>query len=142
MVVQYNTNSRLTTDQVGPFPLSISRDRVTDEQAKVTFLQPNHELLSYPNQLTEGDFKNWVQERGLYFPNKWDEHYTPVFSMGDPGEEPLEGSVLVTKYGKGGYVYTGLSFFRQVPEGVPGAYRLLVNMLSYGKKQPLRVDKK
>ena len=131
LVVQYNTNSRLVTDSFAPYPLKLSRNRVTDETAKVHFLQPQHPVLNTPNKITEADFQGWVQERGLYFPEEWDEAYTPILSMNDPGEEEAQkGSLLVAPYGKGYYVYTGLSFFRELPAGVPGAYRLLTNLLS------------
>ena len=133
LVVQYNTNSRLVTDSIAPYPLTLSRERVTDETAPVRFLDPDSPVLTYPNRISEADFAGWVQERGLYFPEKWDEHYEPVLSLNDPGEDPLEGSLLVAPYGEGYYVYTGLSFFRELPAGVPGAYRLLTNLLSVGK---------
>ena len=134
LVVQYNTNSRLVTDTFAPYPLKLSRDRVTDETAEVHFLQPQHPVLNTPNKIAEADFQGWVQERGLYFPEEWDEAYTPILSMTDPGEkEAQKGSLLVAPYGKGYYIYTGLSFFRELPAGVPGAYRLLTNLLSIGK---------
>ena len=131
LVVQYNTNSRLVTDSFAPYPLKLSRNRVTDETAEVHFLQPQHPVLNTPNKITEADFQGWVQERGLYFPEEWDEAYTPILSMNDPGEEDSQkGSLLVAPYGKGYYIYTGLSFFRELPAGVPGAYRVLTNLLS------------
>src|SRR5690606_29995655 len=133
MIVQYNTNSRLTVDNLAPYTLKLSRDRVTDENAEVTFLNPNNPLLNYPNKITEKDFEGWTQERGLYFPGEWADEFTPILSMHDKGETPKNGSLLVAKYGKGHYIYTGLSFFREFPEGVSGAYRLFANMLSIGK---------
>ncbi|WP_188655123.1 PIG-L family deacetylase [Yeosuana aromativorans] len=133
MIVQYNTNSRLKVDDLAPYDLSLSRDRVTDEHAEVTFLNPNNPLLNYPNKITQKDFEGWTQERGLYFPDKWSDNFTPILSMHDKGETPKDGSLLVAKYGKGYYIYTGLSFFREFPEGVSGAYRLFANMLSIGK---------
>ena len=133
LLVQYNTNSRLVTDSFAPYPLTLSRERVTDETAAVRFLQPDSPVLSSPNRITAQDFEGWVQERGLYFPEKWDKHYQPLLSLNDPGEDPLEGSLLVAPYGKGYYIYTGLSFFRELPAGVPGAYRLITNLLSVGK---------
>lgn len=133
MVVQYNTNSRLKVDALAPYDLELSRDRVTDEHAEVTFLNPEHPLLNYPNKITQEDFEGWEQERGLYFPDKWSKEFTPILSMNDNGESPKDGSLLVAKYGKGHYIYTGLSFFREFPEGVSGAYRLFANMLSIGK---------
>lgn len=133
LIVQYNTNRNV--DVRAPFPLQLSRDRVTDEQAKVTFLSKNHPLLNYPNAITAQDFEGWVQERGLYFSNKWDKAYTPILSMNDKNEKAKKGSLLIAKYGKGNYIYTGLSFFRELPAGVPGAYKLFVNMLSVGKSK-------
>jgi LmbE family N-acetylglucosaminyl deacetylase len=132
LVVQYNTNSRVgpLTAFVGPYPLEIGRDRVTDETAAMTPVDPKEPILSSPNRLVAADFEGWVQERGLYFASKWDEHYQPVFSMQDPGEEPLRGGLLVTRHGKGTFIYTGIAFFRQLPAGVPGAYRLLANLLA------------
>lgn len=131
MIVQYNTAGRRGgVDVFAPYTLKVSRDRVTDEQAKVTFLEAKHPLLNKPNKITEQDFDGWVQERGLYFPNNWSEEYTALLSMHDKGESPKEGSLLVAKYGKGNYIYTGLSFFRELPAGVPGAYKLFANMLS------------
>ncbi|MEO5788614.1 PIG-L family deacetylase, partial [Gelidibacter sp.] len=134
LVVQYNTNAGIIVDQLAPYPLQLSRDRVTNENAEVKFLNPNSELLNYPNKITQKDFEGWVQERGLYFPNKWSKEFTPVLSMHDEGESPQEGSLLIAKYGKGHYIYTGLSFFREFPEGVAGAFRLFANMLSVGKE--------
>lgn len=134
LVIQYNTNRRLkVTDNLGPYPFKLSRDRVTDENAEITFLAPKHQVLNSPNKITEADFKGWVQERGLYFPNEWSPEYTPIFSTNDKGETKKKGSLLVAQYGKGYYVYTGLSFFREFPAGVPGAYRLFANILSLGK---------
>lgn len=133
MIVQYNTNFRLKVDELAPYDLSLSRDRVTDEHAEVSFINPNNPILNYPNKITQNDFEGWTQERGLYFPDKWSDNFTPILSMHDKGETPKDGSLLVAKYGKGYYIYTGLSFFREFPEGVSGAYRLFANMLSIGK---------
>ncbi|HYC00895.1 MAG TPA: PIG-L family deacetylase [Candidatus Limnocylindrales bacterium] len=132
VVVQYNTNSRLAplSTPIGPYPLTIGRERVTDETAPMTPLDREMAVLHSPNVITEADFEGWVQERGLYFAESWDDRYLPVFESGDPGEKPLRGGVLITTHGRGRYVYTGLSFFRQLPAGVPGAYRLLANLLS------------
>ena len=135
MITQYNTSHRVKVDQIGPYKLALSRDRVTVENAKVTLLNTQHEVLNYPNKITEKDFEGWVQERGLYFPDEWGAEYTPLLKMNDPGESPKKGSLLVSKYGKGHYIYTGLSFFRELPAGVPGAYRLFANMLSVGKNK-------
>jgi len=133
LVVQYNTSRGLVTEEIAPFQLELGRDRVTDETSEVRFLKEN-EVLKTPNLITKKDFENWVQERGLYFPEKWGKELSPVISMNDEGEKPLDGSILVGKYGKGYYVYTGLSFFRELPEGISGAYRLFANLLSLGKK--------
>ncbi|PQB04525.1 PIG-L family deacetylase [Aureitalea marina] len=133
MLVQYNTNRRLVTQNLAPFDLKLSRDRVTDEQSPVTILAPEHPALNYPNKITLNDFHGWVQERGLYFPNEWSAEFTPLLAMNDPNGDPSQGSLLIAKYGKGHYIYTGLSFFRELPAGVPGAYRLFANLLSLGK---------
>ena len=106
---------------------------MTDETAPMTFLAPYHAALTTPNRITSADFEGWVQERGLYFPNKWDEHFTPLFACNDPGEAPLKGGLLIAPYGKGHFVYTGFAWFRQLPAGVPGAYRLFANLVSLGK---------
>ena len=132
VIVQYNTSRGLKTNAIAPYPLRLSRDRVTDEQASVSYVNPAHPLLQSPNVLMPADFNGWVQERGLYFPNQWDAAFTPIFKMNDARETPKQGSVLVADYGKGKFIYTGLSFFRQLPAGVPGAYRLFLNMISYG----------
>lgn len=134
VIVQYNTNRNLVVeDNLAPYQLEVSRDRITDENAKVSFLDENHELLNFPNKITDADFEGWVQERGLYFPNKWGEEFTPILSFQENGDPAMEGSLLVAKYGEGYYMYTGLSFFRELPAGVPGAYKLLTNMISIGK---------
>lgn len=130
VVAQYNTTSDLKTKEIGPFPLELSRDRVTDETAEMRILTPDHPLMNSPNKITAADFKGWVQERGLYFPNKWDAAWTPILSCNDPGDKPLDGGLLVAKSGSGYFIYTGLAWFRQLPAGVPGAYRLFANMVS------------
>src|SRR6478736_2096509 len=132
-IAQYNTLADLKTNQFGPYPLEISRDRVTDENAQVRVLAPDNPLMNIPNKITPKDFDGWVQERGLYFPNKWDSAWTPILSCNDPKEKPLDGGLLVAKSGKGFFVYTSYSWFRQLPAGVPGAYRLFANMLSLGQ---------
>ena len=132
VVVQYNTNSRMETENFSPFPLTIGRERVTDESAPVKVLSSDHPVMNKPNKITDEDFDGWIQERGLYFPSAWDEHFEAILSTHDPGETPKAGSLLVARYGKGYYIYTGLSFFRQLPEGVPGAYRLFANLVSLG----------
>jgi len=130
LVVQYNNNFNLVTRQLGPYPFTLSRDRVTEEDAPVKFLLPDDPLLHDPNEITEADFDGWIQERGLYFVSQADAHYRKPFSMHDTGDKPLDGSTLVANYGKGKYVYTCLDFFRELPAGVPGAFRLFVNMLA------------
>lgn len=133
LVMQYNTLQDLATTQMGPYGFTLSTQRVTEEDAPVTFLDPKSKVLNYPNKITEDDFKGWVQERGLYFASKWDPKYQPLFRMNDTGESPLDGCTLYAKYGKGNYIYTTLSFFRQLPAGNKGAIRLMLNMLSAGK---------
>ena len=143
MIVQYNTSHRIKVNDLAPYDLKLSRDRVTDEYADVRFLNPEHPVLNYPNKITQKDFEGWTQERGLYFPNEWSDEFTPILSMNDKNENPKDGSLLVAKHGKGHYIYTGLSFFREFPAGVSGAYRLFANMLSIGKedlKQEARLN--
>jgi hypothetical protein len=136
LIVQYNTSHRLVREELAPYPLQLSRDRVTVEEAEVRILNPEHPVLNFPNKITDKDFEGWVQERGLYFPNKWDERFEPILSSNDPGESPKNGGLLVTQYGKGHYIYTGYSWFRELPAGVPGAYRLFANLLSIGHREP------
>lgn len=133
LITQYNTSSRLVMQDFAPYSLQMSRDRVSDETAEVRILAPSHPVLNTPNEITQEDFTDWVQERGLYFPDEWDEKFTPILSMNDPGEDEKNGSLLVAPYGQGHYIYTGISFFRELPAGVPGAYRLLTNLISIGK---------
>jgi LmbE family N-acetylglucosaminyl deacetylase len=135
LVVQYNTNSRLgpLSIPLGPFPFTIGSERVTDENAQVTVTPAGQRLVAWPNRLSAQDFQGWVQERGLYFASTWDGRYETPFAMNDPGEKSLQGSVLVARHGKGVFVYTGLSFFRQLPAGVPGAFRLLANLIAVGQ---------
>lgn len=132
LIVQYNTNNRIAPmeTKIGPYPFTISRDRVTDDNAQVEFTDPKHPVLNTPNVITQKDFEGWIQERGIYFATDFDTHYETVFSMHDPNENPSKGSLIIAKYGKGNFVYTGLVFFRELPAGVPGAYRLFVNLLS------------
>ncbi len=140
LIVQYNKSIRRGgKDLQAPHDLKISYDRVTNENAEVRFLEPDHPLLNFPNKITQKDFEGWVQERGLYFPHEWSQDYTALLSMNDNGETPKNGSLLVTKYGKGNYIYTGLSFFREFPAGVSGAYRLFVNLLSAGKEDATKL---
>jgi hypothetical protein len=133
-IVQYNTNSRLVTDSIGPYYLHPANVRTTEEDCKITFLNTNNPALNTPNKITQKDFEGWVQERGLYYPDRWDTvHYVPLLEMNDAGESPTKGALLVAKYGKGNFVYTGLVFFRELPAGVPGAYRLLANLIELEK---------
>ena len=135
VITQYNTSMRNQPD-IGPYPFQISRDRVTVEGAKVTILAPDHPIINGPNKITEKDFEGWVQERGLYFPNRWDDKYTPILSSNDPGETPKDGGLLVADYGEGHFIYSGYSWFRELPAGVPGAFRIFTNMISIGKEKP------
>ncbi len=140
LIAQYNTSGRWGNTKIGaPYPMKLSRDRVTDEYSDVKILAEDHPLMNFPNKITQKDFEGWTQERGLYFPNEWAAEYTPILSMQDKGETPKEGSLLVAPYGEGHYIYTGLSFFRELPAGVSGAYRLFSNMLSIGKETPKKV---
>lgn len=137
LIIQYNTAGRrgLGIDNLAPYPLKLSRDRVTDENSDVEILAKNHSLVNFPNPITERDFDGWVQERGLYFPNEWGREFTPILSMGDADESEKKGSLVVAPYGKGNYIYTGLSFFRELPAGVSGAYKIFANMISLGKEK-------
>lgn len=136
LIVQYNTSHRLVTQDIAPYPLQLSRDRVTVEEAPVSIIARKHPVMTTPNKIGPADFEGWVQERGLYFPGEWDQAFEPILSSKDPGEDKdLTGGLLVAKYGKGYYVYTGYSWFRELPAGVPGAYRIFANMLSLGKER-------
>ena len=136
LIVQYNTTGdlKVAEKELAPFPMTLSRERITDEDAPATLLVPNHSILNFPNKISDNDFKGWEQERGLYFPGKWDSAFTPILRFNDPGEKPIDGALLVAKHGKGYYIYSGLSFFRELPAGVPGAFRLFANMISMGKE--------
>ena len=135
MVVQYQVNNNLQKIEggMGPFPFKVSRERVTVEEAEIRFLKPESPLLNFPNKITNKDFDNWIQERGLYFANEWDPKFETILSSNDPTENPLDGGLLYTKFGKGNYIFTGYAFFRQLPAGVSGAYRLFANLISVGK---------
>ena len=140
LVVQYNTapfrrrrSGPSSVATLAPFPMTPSRLRVTDEHAEVRLLSSEHPLLRIPNRITSADFDGWVQERGLYFMSGWDDRYDTVIACSDPGEDPLEGGLLYARFGKGAYVFTGYSWFRQLPAGVPGAYRIFANLISAGK---------
>ena len=137
MLVQYNTNNSISNVKanIAPYPFTISRNRITDETAAVHFLLPEHKLLNYPNKISAADFEGWIQERSIYNAENADNHYEKIFSMSDPGEQPQDGSLLFAKYGKGSVIYTGLVFFRELPAGIPGAYRLFANLLANKKKQ-------
>ena len=132
LVVQYNTNSRVgpVVAKIGPYPFTVSRNRVTDENAEVKFINEKHTVLNFPNSISNKDFDDWIQERGIYFATELDKNYETIFSMNDKNEKPSDGSLIVAKHGKGNFVYTGLAFFRELPAGVPGAYRLFTNLLS------------
>jgi len=129
-LVQYNVYTNLVMNNLGPYPFKVVNQRVTDENAAVNFTIPNSPLLNYPNKITQNDFKDWIQERGLYFVSSIDQHYQAPFEMNDAGETPNKGSLIYTDYGKGRYIYTSLDFFRELPAGVPGAYRLFINLLA------------
>jgi len=137
LLVQYNNNAGLVVKQIGPYPFRVVNQRVTDEDAEVTILDKENPVLNYPNKITQNDFKGWVQERGLYFVNDIDPQYKAILQMNDKGEQPNNGSLIVADYGKGRFVYTSLAFFRELPAGVPGAYRLFINLLSKPKNQSL-----
>ncbi|MFN5665127.1 MAG: LmbE family protein, partial [Bacteroidota bacterium] len=145
LIVQYNTNSwagPLSSD-IGPYKFKITRNRITDEEAKVNFILPNHPVLNTPNKITEKDFEGWIQERSIYHAGEWDSNYVAPISMTDPYEmtvggvsprgKPEKGALIIAKHGKGNFVYTGLVFFRQLPAGVPGAYRLMINLIELEK---------
>ncbi len=132
LIVQYTTAQGLKVESIAPLPLSISRERVSEELAEVRLLAPVHPALNVPNRITAADFDGWVQERGLYFAGEWDPAFTAVLSSNDQGEPPRDGGLLVARYGEGWFVYTGYSFFRQFPAGVPGAYRLFANLVALG----------
>jgi LmbE family N-acetylglucosaminyl deacetylase len=133
-LVQYTVNRNILVPQIGPYPMNISTNRVTDEKARVNFVDTASSLLKYPNKVVQNDFNGWIQERGLYFADKWDAKYHSVISCNDPGEKPLEGGLLISQYGKGNFIYTGYAFFREVPAGVSGAIRLFINLISSKKR--------
>ena len=133
LLVQYNNNNGLVSNQIGPYPFRVVNVRVTDENAPVTILNPADPILNYPNKITGQDFKGWIQERGIYFATDIDPKYRSILQMNDPNEQPSKGSLLVTDYGKGRFIYTSLVFFRELPAGVPGAYRLFINLISKAK---------
>ncbi len=132
-IIQYNVSRGLQLADLGPYPMTIGRDRVSMEDAPVTFLESDHPLLNFPHSITADDFTGWVQERGLYFATQWDERYVPVLASRDTGEPDRKGGLLYTRFGKGVFIYTGFSWFRQLPAGVPGAFRIFVNLIEAGK---------
>ncbi len=137
LIVQYNTSSQIgpVRAKIGPYNFDITRTRVTDENAVVTVLKPDHPVLNFPNKINSDDFKGWIQERSIYHAANWDPHFETIFSMHDKGEAPDEGSLIIAKYGKGYFTYTGLVFYRELPAGVPGAYRLMANLIALNKKK-------
>ena len=135
LLIQYNNNNGLVTKQIGPYPFNVVNRRVTDENAKITILDPQNPVLNYPNKISDDDFNGWIQERGLYYVGDIDPRYSAVLQMNDPGEAANNGALIVGNYGQGRFVYTSLAFFRQLPAGVPGAYRLFINLLSKLKNQ-------
>ncbi|HYK46763.1 MAG TPA: PIG-L family deacetylase [Parafilimonas sp.] len=137
LIVQYNTNNQISSirTNIGPYSFSISRTRVTDENADVHILLPDHPALNFPNKITADDFKGWVQERSTYHAEQLDSHYEAPLGMHDPNDTESNGALVIAKYGKGNFVYTGLVFFRQLPSGVPGAYRLMANLIALPKNK-------
>ncbi|MCL1894210.1 MAG: PIG-L family deacetylase [Holophagaceae bacterium] len=133
-VVQYNVNSGLQVQDLGPYPFNIGRSRIVEEDATMRFLAPSHSIMNNPNPITKDDFSDWVQERGLYFPEQWDQNYIPIFAGNDEGEAELPGSTLYCNYGDGVYIYTSLAFFRQLPAGIPGAFNLFQNLIESKKR--------
>jgi hypothetical protein len=137
-IVQYNTSNFISSikNKIGPFNFDITRTRVTDENATVNFLKPDHAVLNFPNKITQDDFKGWVQERSIYHAGNWDKNFESIFSFRDPGDKTDdEGSLIIAKHGKGYFTYTGLVFFRELPAGVAGAYRLLANLIALNRKK-------
>ncbi len=136
LIVQYNRDDLgQVKSSIGPFPFAVANARVTDENAKVNFLLSEHKVLNYPNKIGDRDFDGWIQERGIYFAGQTDPAYQSVLSMKDPGEAEQKGSLVIADYGKGVFVYTGLVFFRELPAGVPGAYRLMANIIALNQKR-------
>ncbi len=131
---EWNPDEKKNRPQLAPYPIVVGDDRVTDEGARINFLQPRHPVLNFPNRIGQADFKDWIQERGLNYPKEWDPHFSALFSTNDSGEAPLRGGLLVARYGKGNYIYTSMVWYRQLRAGVPGAYRMFANMISYGHK--------
>jgi hypothetical protein len=131
---EWNPDPKKNRPQLAPYPIVLGDERVTEENAPVRFIDPRHPLLNSPNRITQADFANWIQERGLYFPKEWDPHYSALLSTNDTGEQPLRGGLLVGRHGKGNYIYTSMVWYRQLRAGVPGGYRMFANMISYGHR--------
>jgi LmbE family N-acetylglucosaminyl deacetylase len=131
---EWNPDQQKNRTQLAPYPITLGNSRVTDENAPIEFTEPKHPLLNFPNKITQEDFAGWIQERGLYYPQTWDSHYSAPFTTSDPGEQPLRGGLLATDYGRGRYIYTSMVWYRQLRAGIPGAYRMLANMISYGRE--------
>jgi len=140
LLVQYNTSNQIgpVKAKISPYPFNISRNRITDEEAKVNFLIPDHPALNHPNKITDKDFDGWIQERSIYHAEKIDTAYKAILSMKDPGEKEQDGSLIIANYGKGRFVYTGLVFFRELPAGVPGAYRLFANLIANSRNKYIK----
>jgi hypothetical protein len=134
-VVQYVTAQRSESENLGPYPFTVSRDRVTEEGTPVSFVREDHPLVTTPNRITSADFQGWVQERGLYFADRWDAKYDSVLVCHDANEPARSGGLLAARYGNGYYVYCAYAFFRQLPAGVEGAYRLFANILSLQREK-------
>jgi hypothetical protein len=135
---EWNPDPKRNRPQLAPYKLILGDERITDENAPITFLEPQHPLLNFPNQMGQEDFANWIQERGLYYPKEWDPQFHALLQSNDPGEAPLKGGLLVADYGSGRYIYTSMVWYRELRAGVPGAYRMLANMISYGQAQGKR----
>jgi LmbE family N-acetylglucosaminyl deacetylase len=131
---EWNPDPKNNRTQLAPYPITLGNSRVTDENAPIEFTEPGHPLLNFPNKITQEDFAGWIQERGLYYPQSWDSHYSAPFTTNDTGEQPLRGGLLATDYGSGHYIYTSMVWYRQLRAGIPGAYRMLANMISYGRE--------
>jgi LmbE family N-acetylglucosaminyl deacetylase len=131
---EWNPDPQRNRPQLAPYPIIIGNSRVTDENAPIEFTEPQHPLLNYPNKIGPEDFKGWIQERGLYYPQSWDKQYSALLATNDQGEQPLRGGLLAADYGRGRYIYTSMVWYRQLRAGQPGAYRVLANMISYGRK--------
>ncbi|HSN61370.1 MAG TPA: hypothetical protein VLR49_10570, partial [Ferruginibacter sp.] len=138
LLVQYNTNNSIgpVKAKISPYPFTITRNRISDETAAVNFLLPDHPVLNYPNKITQKDFDGWIQERSIYNAENIDSNFQRILSMKDPGEKEQDGSLIVTNLGKGRFIYTGLAFFRELPAGIPGAYRLFANLITSPKSLP------